>query len=277
MATGTAIASHRRHDHCRATHAPHAQVDRVPQHDSRRHQVEAAGPVALLLEAPIPDFPKAVEEHRPGQRVARLTFVQAGMHAAAQFNTLQPVQDEQRALDPAQLAQGHGQSVLARVAAEFPEHQRGRHRALLDRGGQPQDFVPMGADVLDVERAADHRLERVIGGIALRDVELGVAQVADARREAEAQEVHQGEDVIGEAGRVGVVLLDPQVGLVVQQAVEHIGGIADATFTTRGAERRVLVGDMGIEQPSRLATVLRVDVPGALAPATRAEALAIGG
>ena len=30
-----------------------------------------------------------------------------------------------------------GQAVLARVAAEFPEHQRGRHRALLDRGGQP--------------------------------------------------------------------------------------------------------------------------------------------
>ncbi len=43
------------------------QVHRVPQHDSRRHQVEAAGPVALLLEAPIPDFPKAVEEPRqPG-------------------------------------------------------------------------------------------------------------------------------------------------------------------------------------------------------------------
>ncbi|ENH31959.1 putative transposase, partial [Escherichia coli P0302308.13] len=34
--------------------------------------------------------------------------------------------------------------------------------------------------------------------------------------------MHQGKDVIGEAGRVGVVLLDPQVGLVVQQAVEHI-------------------------------------------------------
>ncbi|GHL84141.1 hypothetical protein ECZU36_58150 [Escherichia coli] len=71
--------------------------------------------------------------------------------------------------------------------------------------------------------------------------------------------------MIGEAGRVGVVLLDPQVGLVVQQAVEHIGGIADADIHHAGAERRVLVGDMGIEQPSRLATVLRVDVPGALA------------
>ena len=55
--------------------------------------------------------------------------------------------------------------------------------------------------------------------------------------------MHQGKDVIGEAGRVGVVLLDPQVGLVVQQAVEHIGGIADADIHHAGAERRVLVGD----------------------------------
>ncbi len=120
-----------------------SSTPRVPQHDSRRHQVEAAGPVALLLEAPIPDFPKAVEEHRPGQRVARLTFVQAGMHAAAQFNTLQPVQDEQRALDPAQLAQGHGQSVLARVAAELAQHQRGGG-ALLDRAGQGAGCRPSG-------------------------------------------------------------------------------------------------------------------------------------
>ena len=60
----------------------------------------------------------------------------------------------------------------------------------------------MGADVLDVERAADHGFQRVIGGVALRDVELGVAQVADARGEAEAQEVHRGEDVIGEPRRV---------------------------------------------------------------------------
>ncbi|SLS98798.1 Uncharacterised protein [Klebsiella pneumoniae] len=63
------------------------------------------------------------------------------MHAAAQFNTLQPVQDEQRALDPAQLAQGHGQSVLARVAAELAQHQRGGDGALLDRAGQAQDVV----------------------------------------------------------------------------------------------------------------------------------------
>ena len=55
-------------------------------------------------------------------------------------------------------------------------------------------------------------------GVAV-DVEALVGQVADARREAEAQQVHQGEHMVGEAGRVGVVLLDPQVGLVVEQAV----------------------------------------------------------
>ena len=99
------------------------QVDRVPQHDGRRHQVEAAGPVALLLEAAVADFPQAVEEHGAGQRVARLAFVQPGMHAAAQLDALQPVQNEQRALDTAQLAQCHGKAVLAWVAAELPEHQ----------------------------------------------------------------------------------------------------------------------------------------------------------
>ena len=108
------------------------QIDRVPQHDGRCHQIEAAGPVALLLEAAVADFAQPVEEHCPGQRVARFALVQPGMHAAAQFHALQPVEDEQRALDAAQLAQGHGQTVLTRVTAELPEHQRGRHRALLD-------------------------------------------------------------------------------------------------------------------------------------------------
>jgi len=184
------------------------QVDRVPQHNGRRHQVKAAGPVALLLKAAVTDFAQPVEEHGTGERVAGFALVQPGMHAAAQLDALQPVQDEQRALDAPQLTQRHGQAVLARVTAEFAQHQRGRHRALLDRRGQPQDFVPMGADVLDVERAANHRLQSVIGGFALGDVELGVAQVADARRETEAKQVHQRKDVIGEARRVGVVLLD---------------------------------------------------------------------
>jgi hypothetical protein len=47
-----------------------------------------------------------------------------------------------------------------------------------------------------------------------------VRQVADARGEAESQRVAQGEDVIGEAVGVGVVLFDAQVRFMVEQPIE---------------------------------------------------------
>ena len=51
-----------------------------------------------------------------GQCVARFTLVQPGMDTAAQFHTLQPVQDEQRAFDAFQLAQSHDQTVSSAQA-----------------------------------------------------------------------------------------------------------------------------------------------------------------
>ena len=86
------------------------QVDRVPQHDSSRYQVEAAGPVALLLKAAVADFAQPIEEYGAGQRVAGLALVQPSVDAATQLHALQPVQNEQRALDVPQLAQSHGQT-----------------------------------------------------------------------------------------------------------------------------------------------------------------------
>jgi len=100
-------------------------------------------------------------------------------------------------------------------------------------------------------------------------------QVADARREAEAQQVHQGEDMIGEARRVGVAFLDAQVGLVVQQAVEYIGRVAHADINHLGVERRVLVGYMGVEGSPRAAAIFRVDVAGTLGLAPGSEVLAV--
>ena len=70
--------------------------------------------------------------------------------------------------------------------------------------------------------------------------------------------MHHGEDMIGEPRCVGVVLLDPQVRLVVQQSVEHVGRVADADVDHLGAEGRVLVGDVGVEEPAGLGTVLRM-------------------
>ena len=229
----------------------------------------------MLLKAAVSDFAQAVEEHGPGQRVAGLALVQPGIDAAAQLHALQPVQHEQRALDAAQLTQGHRQTVLPWVAAQFPQHQRGRHGALLDGRDQAQDFIPMGTNLFDVQCATNHWFKCLIDGITLWDIELGVPQVADARREPKAQEVHQAKDVIGKARRVGVVLLDAQVGLVVQQAIQHIGRVAHADIDHLGAERRVLVGDMGVEGAAWLRSVLWIDVAGALSLAANTEVLPV--
>ncbi len=248
------------------------QIDRVPQHDGSRYQIEAASPVALLLETAVADFTRRLKNTALASALrASPLFRPACTRRRSSTLCSQSRMNSVRSMRPSSRgAPRPGRSGVGSCRAF--EHQGGRHRALLDRGGQPQDFVPMGADVLDVERAADHGVSaRVIGGVALRDVELGVAQVADARREAEAQEVHQGEDVIGEARRVGVMLLDPQVGLVVQQAVEHVGRIAHADVHDLGVKWRVLVRNVGVERPPWAAPVFRVDVAGALGLAAGAR------
>lgn len=70
------------------------ELHRVPQHDGGGEQIQATGPVALLLKAPVPDFTQLVEEDGPGQRVAGFAFVEPDLHTAAQVHALQPIQDE---------------------------------------------------------------------------------------------------------------------------------------------------------------------------------------
>jgi hypothetical protein len=52
----------------------------------------------------------------------------------------------------------------------------------------------------------------------------------------------RGKDVIGKAGSVGVVLLDAQVRLVIEQAIEHIGSITDAYVDGLCVAGRELIG-----------------------------------
>jgi cellobiose-specific phosphotransferase system component IIB len=72
----------------------------------------------------------------------------------------------------------------------------------------------------------------------LRKVQLGVAQIADAWSEAEAEQMHESKDVVGEARGVGAVLLDPQIGFMVKQSVKDVGGVAHTDVDDFGTERR---------------------------------------
>jgi len=138
------------------------------------------------------------------------------------------------------------------------------------------------ADVPDVDCAADHRSERgVRPGLSLFFISLSeepfVGQVADARGEAEAQQVHQSEHMVREAGRVGVVFFDPQIGFMVEQAVEDVGGIAHRGVDDFGVEGRVLVGDVGVELHAWLRAVPQVYLPGGLSSAAGPEVLPVQG
>ena len=137
-------------------------VDGVPERDGRCDESEAACAVALLLEAAISDFSEAAKEYGSSERVARLAFVEASVNAAAQFHTLQPGKDKQCPFDTAQLAQSDSETVLTGVAAQLAKHERGRHGALLDGGGEAKNLVPVSADRFQVDGSTDHGRERLV-------------------------------------------------------------------------------------------------------------------
>ena len=101
----------------------------------------------------------------------------------------------------------------------------------------------MCAEVFHVDAAADQAGERWILLSVAVDIQALVGQVADARRKVEAEQRHEREEVIGEPSRVGVVLLNAQIGLVVQKAIEDMGGVAYRGINDLGVERRVLIGE----------------------------------
>jgi len=59
-----------------------------------------------------------------------------------------------------------------------------------------------------------------------RYIEPLVGEVTNARSEAKSQKMAECKDVVGKTTRVGVVLLDSQIGLMVEKAVENMRCVA---------------------------------------------------
>ena len=133
---------------------------------------------------------------------------------------------KQGALDAADFAQRQRQAVLTRIGAQALQHQRRANRSGAHRGGQPEHVIPVRGDQFFVDRAGDERRERrPIAGRA-EGIEPTLGQIRNARREREAEQKRQGEDVIADAAAVGVVRANAQVGLVVEQSIDHMRGFA---------------------------------------------------
>jgi hypothetical protein len=85
-----------------------------------------------------------------------------------------------------------------------------------------------------------------------------VGQVADPWRELHSHQVEQREDDLGVSRCVGRVLQDRQLGLVVEDLVEHIRRIADRRGDDLGTVLQELVRGPGVERhPLAVAEVAR--------------------
>src|SRR5271166_3634660 len=181
------------------------------QCDGGDHQVETAGAILLILEGTVSDLAQPIEKHSLGEGVSGFALVEARRDSASQGRILQPSQREQRALDPADFAQGQSKAVLPGVSSQLPQNQRCRYRSLLDRGGQTQGLGELLLDELVVDGTADQCAQSGPLRRFPRNIETFVGQITDAWRETESQQVAQCENVIGEARCVRVMLGDAQV------------------------------------------------------------------
>ena len=98
--------------------------------------------MALVLESAVAQFAEAVEEDGAGERVAGLALVEDAAGATPLVGIVEPIEHEEGALDPPDLAQCAGDRVLTRKTRQLAEHDRGGDGAGADRGGKPQRLVP---------------------------------------------------------------------------------------------------------------------------------------
>lgn len=231
-------------------------VDRVPKNDCGDDEIKSAGSIALVLKRTISQFAKPMEEHRSRECVLRLALVEADLNAAPKLYVLKPFQSKKATFDPAKFPHSHGQAILTRVAAELAKHKRSGHGSLLDGSGKSPNLVPVTSDMLRVDRSSgESRKGRVLLLRSRRNEYHLVRQIADTRRESESQEVHEREEMIREASSIGIVLLDPQVRFVIEQAIQDVRGIAHADVDDFRMERCVRIRNVCVEQNARLASI----------------------
>jgi len=96
---------------------------------------------------------------------------------------------------------------------------------LHQRTGHPQQIVPVVQNLVAVDPPFEPRPQARVSLLTLHAKQSLVPQVADARGELQTEQVEQGEDDLGKAGRVGRVLQERQLRLVVEDLVEHVGRI----------------------------------------------------
>ena len=100
------------------------EVDGIPGGNGRHDQMETTGAMDLILQGTIAQLPQAAKEELAGERMQRFPFVEADQDAPAQCRVAEVLQKERGPFQLAQLGEGPGDLILARVGCQLA-HQQG--------------------------------------------------------------------------------------------------------------------------------------------------------
>lgn len=126
----------------------------------------------------------------------------------------------------------------------------------------------MRLDPVHVDRAADQRVEWIVGAVGGDHEQPAIAQVADARDEPVAERVEHGEGRLGRACGVGRMLVYFDRAFIVDEPVEHIGRFALGGRDQPGEEGGEPVGKEPVKRGTGPLAVFGVIVEAGLAATT---------
>ena len=86
----------------------------------------------------------------------------------------------------------------------------------------------------------------------------------------------EAEDVIREAGRIGVMLLDADVRFVVKKSVQDVGGVPGGGVNDSGVKWSISIRNKGVNERRRVRPVLQVDRTDRLPAPSDLKPLSIG-
>ena len=205
---------------------PRRRSSRARPGDSGGDDREPARTILLRFGRTVTQPTEAMKADSAGKSVARLALVELDRHLSTECRELEPVEHEQCALDPTDFTQGQRQAVLTRISTKTLEKERGARCAGSDRRCETRNVIPMRCDQIFVDAPGDEWLEHGPGSRPPEGVKASLRQIGDARRKIEAEQLGQSEGVCANAAAIGVVGRDTQISLVVEQAVDDIGGLS---------------------------------------------------
>ena len=148
---------------------------------------------------------------------------------------------------------------------------------MTDRANDTFNIGPVADDQVPVEPVTEQWRKPAIALRGFESVEAPVGQARNARLEIEPEEMHRREYDVGNAASIDVQCGQIGVAVMAEEPIERMDGFSCRAGDHRLVQRRVAVGDGGVDLDHWVATIMGVDRSAGFARPAQVEGLAIRG